>query len=267
MKQFFGKLRFVHRRLWSQDGLYRLALLFGPAALFGGVLAAVVWEGGLLLKDTTSHSPPWAVVQQSSQSWNTDGGQPQTVSPTLPLPSVGADGALSGYETGGEGFIKPIEVSPTMDVNVKPNVLSAFSIEGTSIDMAQIIANGPKGALFIGTGSGFLAVRTAGVYALSIRFERPVGPLADCLVRMGFSSQRIVSNLNVAVVSDFSKTYDAARFDLQPGLYSLAWGLGCWHDHEVIGPGRITLMVAHPGEQALLSARPDDIVRAERIKP
>jgi hypothetical protein len=174
---------------------------------------------------------------------------------------------LVGYEAGWRATTHPIQVSPTLDVDVKPIPLTAFFLDGSSIDMAQIIAGGAKAALYVGVGSGFLAVRTAGVYGLSIRVERPAGPLADCLMRLVFGPHRIVSNLEVALVNDFSKAFDPARFDLQPGLYSIGWAFGCWHDGQVSGPGRMTLLVGHPGRSTILPALPDDIVRPERIKP
>ncbi|MGA9868048.1 MAG: hypothetical protein WBQ75_16610 [Acetobacteraceae bacterium] len=174
---------------------------------------------------------------------------------------------MTGYEVGWRVTANPIQVSPTLDVNLQPIPLTAFSVDGPSVDMAQIAAGGPKGSLYVGVGSGFLAVRTAGVYALSVRVERPAAPIANCLVRMGFASRRIVSNLELAVVKDFSKAFDAARFDLQPGLYPIDWAFGCWHDHDVIGPGRMTVLVGHPGEPTLLPARFDDIVRPGRIRP
>ncbi len=100
-----------------------------------------------------------------------------------------------------------------------------------------------------------------------VRWRTPAGRVADCLVRLGFGPHRIVSNLEVGIADDVSKAFDAARFDLQPGLYLIGWAYGCWHDQEVTGPGRMVLLIGHPGERTLQPARPDDIVRAERIEP
>ena len=44
-------------------------------------------------------------------------------------------------------------------------------------------------------------------------------------------------------------------------LYPLNWAFGCWQDQHLAGPGRITIMIAHPGETELVPARADDILR------
>jgi hypothetical protein len=260
MNRFLGKLGFIHRRLWSQDGLYRAALLFGPAPLVGCLLAGAVWGCILALGGETSQPPRWAVPQDPG-TWSTSASQPQTIQPAKPLPPVGADGRLTGYELGWRVTTNPIVVSQTMDVDVKPTPLTAFFLDGPSVDMAQILPEAPNVSLYIGVGQGFLAIRTAGVYTLALRFERPAGPRADCLMRLGFGPRRIVSTLEAGVVRDLSITFDAVRFDLQPGLYPIGWAFGCWQNHEMIGPGRITLLVGHPGEQSISPARSDDFVR------
>ncbi|HXT80886.1 MAG TPA: hypothetical protein VN702_15080 [Acetobacteraceae bacterium] len=261
MSRFFGKLAFIHRRLWQRDGLYSASLLLGPAPIFGCAAAAALWlalHGG-------KHPPPaWAVPHGSIVSGAPD-GEPKTVQPSRPLPALEADGTLAGYEAGWVATTHPIAVSATLDVDVKRTALTAFPLDGASFDMGQIIKGGLAGSLYVGEGAGFLAVRMAGVYALSARIERPAGPRADCLIRLGFGSGRIVSNLELAVVRDLARSFDAARFDLQPGLYRIGWAFGCWHDQTVVGPGRMTLLVGHPGDRTLLPARPDDIVRPKRI--
>jgi hypothetical protein len=133
--------------------------------------------------------------------------------------------------------------------------------------MAQILAKGPSASLYVGVGSGFLAVRTAGIYTISARLERPAAPVADCLVRLGFGPRRVLSNLEVAITGDISKTFAGARFDLQPGLYLIGWAFGCWHDGKVIGPGRMTLLVGDSSGQDLHPARSEDLVRPKPMSP
>jgi hypothetical protein len=266
MSRFFAKFGFTHRRLWDRDGLYRAALLFGPAPLVGVVAACGVWALVQTVWVSAAQLAPWAKLQ-APEHWSTGPDQAQTVEPTRPLPPVGADGGLVGYEPGWKVTTNPIQISLPLDVDVKPTPLTGFLLDGGRIDLARIIAEGPKNALYIGVGQGFLAARTAGVYALSIHVERPAGQVADCLMRLALGPRRIVSNEDVDSVGDVAKTFEAARFDLRPGLYPLGWAFGCWHDQAVIGPGRMTVLIARPGEQSLQPARPDDIVRPERIKP
>jgi hypothetical protein len=261
MKRFIGKFGFVHRRLWQQDGGYRVALLLGPAPFLGALLAAAVWGSVLGLRETTYQRPPWATPPTGHKPWTSDADHPQTVEPERPLPQVGADGALVGREPGWNVAVNPIQVSQTMDVDVKVDSLVGFSIKGPSVDMEQILAAGPKASQYVAVGSGFLVIREPGIYALSARFERPSGVAANCLVRLGLGGRRILSTLNVDVVRTISRSYPPAWFDLRPGLYPVGWVFGCWHDNAVIGPARLTILVGHPGETMLSPARPEDVIR------
>jgi hypothetical protein len=266
MSLFLSKLGFVHRRLWDRDGFYRVALLFGPAPLVGCGVAAGIWFLVRALPMPVVLPPDWGKPPQAADSWST-AGEPQTVQPTLPIPSVGTHGELSGYVAGWRATIHAVEVSPTFNTEIKPVPLSSFVVDGSTIDLAPIIAAGTKDTKFVGAGSGFLVIRTPGIYALSLRFERPTGPIADCLTRLSFGPRKVVSSYNVANPGDTSKTFDAAQFDLKPGLYSIGWALGCWRDQVTVGPGRITVLISHPGDQALQPAGPDDIVRPELPAP
>lgn len=265
MKLFFSKLGFIHRRLWERDGFYRVALLFGPVPLGGGAAAAGIWFMVQALPVPTAVLPDWAKLPQSTDSWSA-GAEPHAVPPPPPLPPVGADGSFSGYEPGWRAAIHPVEIGATLDADVKPTPLSAFLLDGPAIELAPIVASGPKDSRFVGTGSGFLVIKTPGIYALSLRFERAAGPVADCLTRLAFGSRRIVSNLELANAGNTSKTYDAVSFNLQPGLYPIGWAFGCWRDKQAVGPGRITVLVGGTGDQALEPARPDDIIRAVQVK-
>ena len=265
MSRFFSKLGFIHRRLWDRDGLYRVALLFGPAPLIGCGVAAVIWAMHRAPPAPIGQPPDWGKPSRTTENWST-AGEPHTVQPARPLPAVDANGGLSGYEAGWRATIHAVDISPTFNVDIQPNALSAFFMDGSNIDLAHIIEAGPKDTKIAGAGSGFVVIRTPGVYALSLRFERLSGPAADCLTRLGFGGRRIVSNYGLATPGNVSKIFDAARFDLQPGLYPIGWAIGCWRDQESVGPGRITVLISHPGDQVLQPARPDDIVRPEQTK-
>lgn len=265
MRRFFGKLGFIHRRLWERDSFYRIALLAGPAPLIGGGVAAGIWIGLQAFPAPAAPLPQWGKPPQAAEDWSASGG-PQTLPPTKPLPPAGANGELSGYEKGWQGSIHTVTISPTYNTDITQTALSSFFVEGLTGDLTRIVAEGPQNTKFIGSGHGFLVVRTAGLYALSARFERPPGPTADCLTRLYFGPRKAVSNYNVANPGNTSKTFDAIKFDLQPGLYYIGWVLGCWRGQETVGPGRVTVLVSHPGEEELQPVRPEDIVRAERVK-
>jgi hypothetical protein len=152
-----------------------------------------------------------------------------------------------------------------VDANLLPTRLTTFSLVGSTFDMASILAAGPKdGPLYIGVGTAFLAIKTPGIYGLSARLARPAGQRANCLTRLVLGGRRVVSNLDIDLRDDVLKTFDPVRFDLQPGLYRIGLAFGCWHNQEATGPGAVTLMIAYPGEQNLVPARADDIVRLEQ---
>ena len=260
MRLFVSKLAFIHRRLWDRDGLYRIAVLFGPAPLIGCAVAAAIWFTIRALPAPIVPLPDWAMPAQASENWSTT-GEAQTMEPESPVPDAGANGGLSGYESGWRATIHAIEVSPTLTTDIKSKPLSVFTVDGATIDLAQIIAAGPQNTKFVGVGSGFLVVRTPGIYSLSARFERPAGPSADCLIRFGFGSRKVVATYALGFRGNDSRTFDAARFDLRPGLYPVFWVLGCWRDQQAIGPGSLTVLISHPSEQVLQAARPNDIVR------
>lgn len=264
MRLFFGKLGFIHRRLWERDGLYRVAVLAGPPPLIGCAVAACIW---LLLRATVPAAPlpKWGIPPLAAENWS-DAEGPQTLKPSRPLPPIDANGELSGYEKGMRGEIHTVVVSPTYNTDINRTISSSFFIDGLVGDMTQIVAEGPQHAKFIGGGAGFLVVKTPGLYALSARFDRPPGPTADCLVRLSFGPRRVVSSYNLANAGNTTKTYEAIRFDLQPGLYPISWIIGCWREQETIGPGRVTILLRHPGDETLQPAGPDDIVRPGQIK-
>ncbi len=266
MSRFVAKFGFIHRRLWQQDGLYKIALLFGPAPLAGCLMAAMAWVTFGTQNSTPHQAIPWA-VPQGPELWNSAKDQPHIVEATKPLPATATDGALTGYEMGWRVATAPIQLSPALDVDVKTTRLTGFVVNGPSIDMQQIIAGGPKGGLYVGIGSGLLVVKTAGVYALSMRLDRPAGQEANCLTRLGFGSHRVISNVELRMTDDVSKTFDATRFDLQPGLFAIGWAFGCWHGPEETAPGKMSVLIGHPGEPTLQVARPEEIVRPVSAPP
>jgi hypothetical protein len=262
MSLFLSKLGFIHRRLWDRDGIYRVALLFGPAPLIGCGAAALIWFMVRALPAPVVQPPDWGKPPQAAENWSTT-GEPQTIEPAFPMPAVGANGGFSGYEAGWRATVHAVETSPTFNTEVKPTALGAFLVDGSTIDLAPIIAAGTKDTKFVGAGSGYLVIRTPGIYALSLRFDRLTGPTADCLTRLIFGSHKVVSSLYLGNSGNLSKTFDAAKFDLQSGLYPIGWVFGCWRDQVMVGPGSITVLISHPGDQALQPAGPDDIVRTQ----
>lgn len=259
----FGKLAFIHRRLWRDDGVYRAALLFGPAPLFGCLIAVAVWVG--LHRLTASAlsaepAPPWA-QPLGPRVWNGASGQVHAVQPTLPLPALGPDGLSAGYASGWRVSAHPILVSAALNVDVRPETRgNGFMLPGATIDMKALLAGGPSNVRFVAIGMGFLMVRHPGTYTLSARLERPAGPPANCLIRLGFGPHRVVSNLEVGVSHKFARQYDPTRFRLSAGLYRIGWAFGCWYRDTLSSTGRITLLLQPPGAATLSPIARADIV-------
>jgi hypothetical protein len=152
MTLFFSKLGFIHRRLWDRDGFYRPALLFGPAPLIGFGLAAAIWFMIKALPAPVVQPPNWGKPPPVPESWSTT-GEPQKAEPARQLPPVDANGGLGGYEAGWRAAIYAVEVTPTLVPEVKRTPLSSFFADGSTIELAQIIAAGPKNTRFVGAGN------------------------------------------------------------------------------------------------------------------
>lgn len=155
--------------------------------------------------------PPWA----HPHGPGTPGGHGGAFAeePVRRLPPIGTGGTLSGFETGWQGVILPIEVTPTLDVHVLPTPLAMFKLDQTDIDMARITAAGPAAGLYVGVQTATLAVKAAGTYAISTRIERSSPQLADCLTRLGFAGHRLVSDLGVNLSGVVSHSYDPVEFE------------------------------------------------------
>lgn len=256
----FGKLAFIHRLAWRQDGYYRAAVLLGPAALLGGAAAGIVWLG--LHRALAPPPPAWAMPLGQAQNWNAADDAVHLIVPSVPIPATGADGALAGFQPGWrvhDGTLRPSAV----DVDLLPDHRIDYTQASTPFDMAALVAKGGTEPLYAAVASGYLVVRKAGDYALSARLERPPGPTASCLTRLVFGRLRVVSVLNLGLKNDVERTYDAVRFRLAPGLYAIAAAFACWHGDTMSRTGRMTLMIAHPGDPALLPVRADEIVRRD----
>ena len=78
---------------------------------------------------------------------------------------------------------------------------------------------------------------------------------------LGIGGRRILADVHLNLVDEIPKVSDPIRFDLQPGFYEIISVFGCWHGHEVIGPGRMSVMIGYPSAQDLLPARADELVR------
>lgn len=195
MNGFFAKLNFVHRRLWGQDPSYRVSVILGPAALAGLLLAGGAWLFSAELRNdhvlgAAPQPPAWASRAGKDQSWDSSTGVVTNVKPDARLPPVSVDGSLAGFSPGWEISTGQLEVN-ALDATLLPNRLTNFSSADLNLDMAAILANGPKnGPLYLGVGSAFLVIRNAGIYGLSAQLTRPAAEPANCLTRLAFGGQK-----------------------------------------------------------------------------
>lgn len=186
---------------------------------------------------------------------------PQVVAPLRPLPPATPDGGLAGFVPGWSGTVYPVEVGPTLDP-VMGQAAGHFARDDLSIDLTRIMtAAGPMTGRYAGVAQGVLAVRAPGRYELSLRLDRSSPQPADCLVRMAFGRSRVISRVELDLSGAVSRSYRPEAFDLRPGLYLLLTAFGCWHGDQAVGPGRMIVLIRHPGEDALRPARSDDILR------
>ena len=257
MIMMFRKLAFAHRVLWARGGRYRVAVLLGPAPLVGFALAAAVWVATAGLRHAAETRSPWAEARNPADG--ATGSEKIAIVPTgKPLPPLDPGGRVIGYRPGWQLTISPIEVSASLDVDVKQPLPGSFSVEGPSIDMTQITAVGPKGMHYVGVGRANLVIKTPGVYGLTVRLDRVSAPPADCLARMGVVAGRAVSELTVGMIGTEQKTFQISRFELQPGLYPIAWAFGCWNAREMVAAGKLTVLISRPGSAGVVPALPND---------
>ncbi|MEN0074539.1 MAG: hypothetical protein AAGC69_09150 [Paracraurococcus sp.] len=259
MRRFLGRLGFIHRHLWQRDGLYRVALLAGPAPLLGALLALAAWAG--LQAPAPRPSPPlpaWAARPEPDPGT----AAPLVIAPDLPLPPVMGEGAPAGQASGWSATIKALLLQPGSRFEIPDPPLRRFALEGPVIEAAQLQAMLPKPAgLYAMMGAAFLAIRQPGRHALTLRVERQAGERATCLGRLAFGGQRIMEVLNLNMQGGQGRTFPPRSVELQPGLYRIEFAFSCWRDQTVVGPARMTLLLARPGDAAPLPLRPEDILR------
>ena len=178
-----------------------------------------------------------------------------------------ASGVPAGLVVGWRGGIQSVEIDATMDANVLPARLAPLILDQPSIDLGRIIAAGPATGRFVGVGMATLVVRTAGIYALTLRLQRSDAERVTCLQRLVFANQRVVSDFQIDLSGPTTLQFEPVSFALQPGLYSIAAAFGCWENQQEKGAGTVSVLIRHPGEQDLRPARADEILRSATAKP
>jgi hypothetical protein len=71
----------------------------------------------------------------------------------------------------------------------------------------------------------------------------------------------MLRNITLNTASSAVLTYPATQFRLEPGLFKLGVGVGCWRGNQELGAGDLTLMVRTPGEATLRPAAADELMR------
>ena len=237
-------------------------MLLGPPPLFGALIAASIWFAVSPTKgppSTEAGLPPWAKVSKPPTVSSTDA--PEIIEPRMELPPPGPNGIPAGFVTGWQGGIQPVEIDATMDADVLPTRIAQLDIDTADLPLDRIIAAGPESGRFVGVGTAALAVRSSGIYALTLRVEHDDGALASCLQRLVFGGKRLVSSLIIDMRGEKTTTYTPIAFSLTPGLYPIAVAFGCWNGQKETGAGHATVLIRHPGEDKLRPASPNEILR------
>jgi hypothetical protein len=259
MSQLLGKIGFAHRELWSRSGPYRAGLLLGPIPLLGAGLAFLVWvaaSGGF----GPALSAQWA--KPKNTTWAGAPGEATSLQPTAELPATAKDGTLVGYRREWRITTHMFRVSSTWQTDFNETPLDrATYISGATLDMDRFFIK-PQRGLIAAMGAAMFVAREPGRYKFSAGFERPAGRPGSCLTRVVFLGRPLMATIEGNLIDERVRTYTGASFDLTPGLYSINFMFSCWNSNNVTqGPGRMTLLVQHPGETTLSPARIVDIVR------
>jgi len=267
MRRLAAKLAFVHRTLWQRDYTYRWAVLLGPPPLIGVVAAALVltalpamWPGSSTKTGATTKTggAPWAhwtrPVPQEAEPF---------AEPTLPLPPRDLSGHFQGLQSGWRSEVHPMTVDVTRDANVSGAVLASFTLDQPDIPLQRVVDAGPPTGLFVASAQSFFVVPTPGLYAFSVRLARSGTQSADCVARLNSTRHRMIRNVNINMDSSAVLTYPATQFRLEPGLFKVGVGVGCWRGDREMGAGDLTLMVRKPGEATLRPVTADELMRPE----
>ncbi len=259
MRLLAGKLAFVHRTLWRRNHMYRWAVLLGPPPVMGVIIAA------LFLAARPAHWPGTS-RQTGGVAWAhwvrpvTQVGEP-FVEPTLKLPPRDAGGHYQGLRTGWRSEVHPMSVDATRDADVSESVLASFTVDQPDIALQRVVDAGPPTGLFVAGAQSFFVVLTPGLYAFSARLVRSGTQSADCVVRLVSSKHRMIRNVSLNTGGNATLTYPATQFRLEPGLFRVNVGVGCWRGDRALGAGDVALMVRTPGEAALRPATADELMR------
>jgi hypothetical protein len=259
MIQLLGKIGFIHRSLWSRSGAYRIGLMVGPVPLLGAGLAFLAWALVSGVGVGPSFAGQWAKPKNSA-NWNAVPGM-SIVEPTAPLPAAAKDGTFVGYRREWKVTTHMFVVSAAWQVKVDANPLTTNFISGPTFDVSRFFSR-PQRANVAAVGTGMFVAKVAGQYKFAASFQRPAAPPASCLTRVVFGSRSLLSNIEGNIVEETAHTYEGATFELSPGLYPITFVFSCWAREGTKGPGQMTLLVQHPGEDALSPAWMVDIVRA-----
>lgn len=259
MRRLAGRLAFVHRTLWQRDHIYRWAVLLGPPPLIGFAMAAIVlaalpavWPRA----STRTGSAPWVhwtrPVPREAEPF---------AEPTLPLPPRTANGQYRGLQTGWRSEVHPISIDATRDVDVSASALASFTLDQPDIPLQRVVDAGPPAGLFVAAAQSFFVVQTPGLYGFSVSLARSGTQSADCLARLNSARHRMIRNVNLATDGGAVLTYKATQFRLEPGLFRVQVGVGCWRGGRALGAGDLTLMVRKPGDATLRPATADELMR------
>ena len=262
MRRFAAKLGFVHRELWQRRHAYRWAVLLGPPPLIGCAVAALVWAGDQRFlahapSGTTANDVPWAQWTRPVM----EAGQPFTEVPSAPLPRSNGTNRIGGLQPGWVGGILPMTIDAVMGVNIVGTSLGSFTLDQPTIPLKRITDAGPPTGLFVGATRAFFVARTRGVYAFSARLTRDGTQSADCIVRLNSAHHRILRNEVLHAAGDAVLDFQPIAFRLDPGLFALQLAVGCWRGDVTAGSGELTLMVRHPGDEALRPAGVTEVMR------
>jgi hypothetical protein len=225
------------------------------------------FASGISVQAAASSAPAAWAKPKLPANWDDAPGGVSNVEPPIALPAIAEDGTLKGYGKGWQVVTYGFQVSKTWTIVFDETPLASAFLDRPTIDVSQISAAGSQQRAYAAVGTAMFAVKVPGRYRISASFERPAASPASCLTRLVFVNRWLLSHVEVNIVGETAMTYDGATFDLKPGLYPINFAFTCWQGMATTGPGRMTLLVQHPGEEALAPARPDDVVRRATIKP
>ncbi len=238
-------------------------IVIGTTTMMGDTIRlsvrAIDVETGRIVVSQATNLPATSALMALSNR-----GVPGTSPNVIPPPETGAatDSEDEKTQKKGPGWLVQLRTFSVQNNRAitDPGTVAAYVDPGPSITEETFVKqSGLDGSAqpIAGIASAKFAARSAGTYQLGVRMEIPRG--VGCWEKMTVKGTVLNGRKEDQWLSGNTAVY-LSPMKLSSGLYDATFFFACSWDGKQVTGGRITILVAHPGELAPEPARPDDFV-------